>query len=263
VSDRGLDSATVYDRLVQYYDWEHRHFQDDLPLYLDFAQSCPGPVLDAACGTGRVLMALAREGHTVTGVDSSAAMLGVARARVDAEGLGNRVALVEADLRTLSLQGRFGMGIVALSSFQHMVGMADQRLALERLSAHLVTGGLLVMDLVNPSPEWLTAGDGTLVHQFTAPFPDDDGAETVSKFVARTTRFEQQREHWLLIYDRTIPDGALYRQSFDMETQFLFRYEAELLLADAGFRLRNLYGGYDLDSYQAYSPRMILVAEKR
>ncbi|HEX2924418.1 MAG TPA: class I SAM-dependent methyltransferase [Chloroflexota bacterium] len=263
MSDRGSDPTVSYDRLVPYYVWEHRHFQDDIPLYLGFARSSSGPILDAGCGTGRVLLALAREGHTVAGVDSSAGMLDVARERVAAEGLGGQVTLTQADLRTMRLDVSFGMALVALSSFQHLVGMADQRRALERLSAHLQTGGLLVMDVINPSPEWLSAGDGTLVHQYTAPFPDDDGPDTMSKFVARTTLFEQQREQWLLIYDRTTPDGTLYRQSFDMETQFLFRYEAELLLANAGLRLRDLYGDYDLEPYQADSPRMILVAEKR
>lgn len=262
MSDRGSGPASVYDRLAQFYDWEHRHFQDDLPLYLGFATASRGPILDAACGTGRVLLALAEGGQTVVGVDSSSAMLEVARRRVDAEAMGSRVSLTLGDLRTMKLDRSFGMALVALSSFHHLVGMADQRRALKRLSKYLMAGGLLVMDLVNPSPEWLSAGDGTLVHQLTAPFPDDDGPDTLSKFVARTTHFEQQREQWLLIYDRTTPEGALYRQSFDMETQFLFRYEAELLLGEAGFRLRDLYGGYDLESYQAFSPRMILVAEK-
>lgn len=260
--DKGPDPAPIYDRLARYYDWEHRHFQDDLPLYLGFAQASAGPILDAACGTGRVLLALAEGGHTVVGVDSSPAMLGVARGRVDAGALGSRVSLTVGDLRTMKLDRAFGMALVALSSFHHLIGMADQRQALERLSNHLVAGCLLVLDLVNPSPEWLLAGDGTLVHQLTAPFPDDGGPDALSKFVARTTRFEQQREQWLLIYDRTTPEGAVHRQSFNIETQFLFRYEAELLLAEAGFRLRNIYGGYDLGSYQAFSPRMILVAEK-
>ncbi len=263
MSDRGPDPAASYDRLVQYYDWEHRHFLDDIPLYLGFARSASGPILDVACGTGRVLLELARDGHRVTGVDSSAGMLEAARGRVAAEGLEERVTLAHADMRTMALERTFGMALVAVSSFQHLVGMADQRRALERLASHLQAGGLLVIDLTNPSPEWLSAGDGTLVHQYTAPFPKGDGPDTVSKFVARTTRFEEQREQWLLIYDRTTPDGALYRQSFDMETQFLFRFEAELLLAGAGFRLRDLYGDYDLDPYQGSSPRMILVAEKR
>ena len=155
------------------------------------------------------------------------------------------------------------MALVALGSFHHLLTLADQRSALRRLGAHLVPSGLLVVDLVNPSPEWIAAGDGTVVHQLAGPFPERTGRDMLSKFVVRTTHFEAQRERVLLIYDRTGPDGAVTRQTFQMETRFIFRYEAELLLEEAGFHLREVCGDYDLDGYQASSLRMILVAEKQ
>ncbi len=261
--DRAASPAPLYDRLARFYDWEHRGFRDDLPLYQGFARATSGPVLDAACGTGRVLLALAKEGHSVTGVDPSSAMLDIARAGVAADGLTSRVRLVQGEMQTMELGQTYGLALVALSSFHHLLTAADQRKSLARLAAHLSTGGLLVIDLVNPTPEWLAAGDGTLVHQLSAPFPAPDGPDLLSKFVARTTHFETQRESSLLVYDRTDPGGAVSRSSFQMETRLLFRYEAELLLAEAGFRLRDLYGGYDLDAYQAFSSRMILVAERQ
>jgi SAM-dependent methyltransferase len=232
-------------------------------MYLGFAKASSGPVLDAACGTGRVLSALAQAGHSVTGVDVSQEMLKLAASRVERDHLEGRVRLGRADLRDMELGESYGMALVALSSFQHLLTGEDQREALQRLADHLTSGGLLVIDLVNPSPEWLAAGDGAMVHQLTAPFPEGGGPDLLSKFVVRTTHFELQRERMLLIYDRSSPDGALTRHTFQMETRFLFRYEAELLLATAGFHLKEIYGGYDLEDYQASSPRMILVAEKR
>ncbi len=263
MSSRGPSPASLYDELARFYDWEHRNFQDDLPLYLGFARASSGPILDAACGTGRVLLALAGAGFHVTGVDVSPKMLEIARSQVEKAGLAGLVDLVESDLRSVDLGRSFGMALVALSSFHHLLTTADQRAALERLAAHLVRGGLLVIDLVNPTPEWLAAGDGTLVHQLSGPYPEATGPDQLSKFVARTTHFETQMEQSLLIYDRIGPQGTVTRHSFQMESRLLFRYEAELLLGDAGFRLRDLYGGYDLESYQAFSPRMILVAERR
>jgi len=263
LSSRRRGSTPPYDRLAPFYDWEHRDFRDDLPLYLGLAQSVDGPILDAACGTGRVLLALAEAGHSVTGVDVSDAMLKIAAAAVEARGLAERVRLTPGDLRTMELGESFGMALVALGSFHHLVTLEDQLNALERLRACLREGGLLVLDLVNPSPEWIAAGDGVVVHQLSAPFPGRDGPDLLTKLVVRTTHFETQRERLRLIYDRVDPEGNLTRRVFEMETRFLFRYEAELLLARAGFRLRDLFGGYDLESYQASSPRMILVAEKR
>ncbi|MGE5618599.1 MAG: class I SAM-dependent methyltransferase [Sphingomonadaceae bacterium] len=260
---RASDPAALYDRVARFYDWEHRDFSDDLPLYLGLATACAGPILDAACGTGRVTLALAKEGFSVTGVDASSAMLEIARSKVEAARLVRRVRLVQGDMRSMELGERYGMALVALSSFHHLLTLDGQRKALERLAGHLATKGLLVIDLLNPSPEWLAAGDSTLVHQLTAPYPSPDGPHQLSKFVARTTHFETQSETSVLLYDQTGPGGEMTRFCFQMETRLLFRYEAELLLEEAGFRLRDLYGGYDLESYQASSPRMILVAERR
>lgn len=251
----------IYETDAPYYDWEHQRFDEDLQLYLGFAAASPGGILDVACGTGRTLVPLVEAGHRVTGIDSSAAMLGVARSRV--ERLGKRATLVCADMRSFALRRHFGMAFVALGSFHHLASVEDQRSALRSLAAHVVPGGRLIVDLLNPSPEWLAAGDGALVHQLTAPFPDEGGPDVLSKFVARTTAFETQTDHELLLYDRTGPDGSITRRIFEVDLRFVFRYEAELLLAEAGFRVRDVFGDYGLDPYGEGSPRMILVAERQ
>lgn len=253
----------MYDRLAPFYEWEHHDFQDDIHLYLGYARASNGPILDAACGTGRVSIPLAEAGYGVTGVDSSQAMLALARAGLEKVAPAKRPPLVRADLRTVELKERFGLVLVTLGSFHHLLCLGDQRQALRRMAAHLAPGGLLVIDLVNPSPQWLAAGDGTLVHQLTAPYPGPDGPDTLTKLVARTTHFETQTERSQLIYDRTSPRGTVRRWSFLMETRLLFRYEAELLLEESGFLVRDLYGDYDLESYQASSPRMVIAAERR
>ena len=255
--------ASPYDRLAQFYEWEHRDFREDLSLYLAFARASTGPILDAACGAGRLLIPLAEAGYSLTGVDSSQRMLELARSRLPELREPRRVHLVQGDLRTLELGDSFGMALVALGSFHHLMTAEDQRRALRSLAKHLKPGGLLLIDLVNPTPEWLAAGDGALVHQLTAPFPGPEGPDRMSKFVARTTRSEDQTEQSLLIYDQTSSDGAVTRHEFEMETRYLFRYEAEMLVSAASFRLRDIYGGYGPDTYRGGSPRMILVAERR
>src|SRR2546429_6901387 len=60
-----------YDLIAPFYDIEHAQFDEDLPLYQDFAALCMGPLLELACGSGRLLLPLAREGYELTGVDTS------------------------------------------------------------------------------------------------------------------------------------------------------------------------------------------------
>ncbi|MEZ4518635.1 MAG: class I SAM-dependent methyltransferase [Chloroflexota bacterium] len=68
----------MYDRLSRYYDLSHAALVDDIPFRLDLAQKADGPVLELGCGSGRLLLPLARAGYEITGVDNSPAMLAMA-----------------------------------------------------------------------------------------------------------------------------------------------------------------------------------------
>src|SRR5262249_15798650 len=61
------------------YDWEYRRRRDDVAFYRMLAAERGGPVLDLGCGTGRLLIPLARDGFDVVGVGLSASL--PARAR--------------------------------------------------------------------------------------------------------------------------------------------------------------------------------------
>src|SRR6202046_981982 len=72
---------------AKYYDAAYSAKQDlvDLPFYLDLAGQSPGPILEIACGTGRVLLPLARQGIEVHGVDNSLPMLTILKANLAEE----------------------------------------------------------------------------------------------------------------------------------------------------------------------------------
>jgi ubiquinone/menaquinone biosynthesis C-methylase UbiE len=78
-------------------------FTDDLAFYAGLAGTQGGPVLELGCGSGRVLVPLARAGHHVVGVDTSPHMLALAREKLATEApeVAARARLVQADLRYL------------------------------------------------------------------------------------------------------------------------------------------------------------------
>jgi len=59
-------------------------------------------VLDIGCGTGTLALRMLRRGATVTGLDMSEHMLGVARKYADGEGLGSRLVLIKDSVTQLS-----------------------------------------------------------------------------------------------------------------------------------------------------------------
>src|SRR5579884_273651 len=103
-----------YDLIAPFYDVEHAHFKEDLDLYQNFAEVCGGKILELACGSGRVLLPLAQEGYEITGVDTSAEMLKLARQQVEAAGVAEQCTLVQQDMSKLHLEQKFRMAFIAL-----------------------------------------------------------------------------------------------------------------------------------------------------
>ena len=96
-----------------------------------------GRILDLGCGTGRPLGAwLLSQGFAVTGVDSSAPAIALARERLP-EGTW-----VCADMRGLDLAGTFD-GLLAWDSLFHLTP-ADQRALFPVLGAHAAPGAVLM-----------------------------------------------------------------------------------------------------------------------
>jgi hypothetical protein len=66
-----------------------------------------------------------------------------------------------------------------------------------------------------------------------------------------------------LVYYVKHPDGREERLVHAFPLRYLFRFEAEHLLARAGFEVQNLYGGYDRSPHGSRSPgELIFLARK-
>ncbi len=147
---------------AEVYDHHDGRKDDDLAFWLKLAEQTGGPVLELACGTGRVVIPLARAGHAVAGLDVSRSMLAVARrklTREDAE-VQARVRLVEGDMADFSVEGRFGLIFIAYRSFQHLVERAEQRKCLESCRRHLETEARLAINVFNPRLSRLVSPGG-------------------------------------------------------------------------------------------------------
>jgi SAM-dependent methyltransferase len=88
----------------RYYDAFHTFMTRDIELWRWLAGPRRDPgcrILELGCGTGRVTIPLARDGHDVTGIDTSASMLETARHKATAENPRGRVTFVQRDMREL------------------------------------------------------------------------------------------------------------------------------------------------------------------
>lgn len=248
-----------WDRFARLYDDDYGDFTADLDLYLPFAERTGGPILEAMCGTGRVLLPLAQAGHAVVGFDISPAMIALARDKLHTTGVASGARVEIGDICSMRLSERFALAIVAMNSFMHLPTSEAQRDALRTLSDHLRPGGLLLIDLFNPDPHELIADEGMLVH--AKSFTSSGGAE-VQKWVLRRSDFAAQTYFVEFMYDQIGPDRLLRRDVLPFTMRWVYRFELELLLEQAGLVLEGLFGSYDLDDFTSGSDRLIAVARR-
>jgi SAM-dependent methyltransferase len=252
-------SMSLYDPIARFYDADHGEFDQDLQFYLELAHRTGGPVLEAMCGSGRLLMPLAEAGYQVAGTDTSQAMLDLAQTRLNMHGVSKRAALTCVDIREPAPGGRYALAIIALNSFMHLTTTEDQLGALGALHESLLPGGILALDLFNPNPRLLAEYDNELV--FDKAFTLEDGAQ-VQKYVAQQIDAATQINTVNFIYDEVGADHIVRRYTASFEMRWTYRYELEHLLERSGFALEQVYGSYELDPYRSDSDIMLAVARR-
>lgn len=250
-----------YDAISRFYDAENVEMTDDLPLYSVLADIYGDPILDVGCGTGRVMLHLAQEGHYCVGVDTSPQMLQRARQKVDLlADLKNNVKLVEGDIATYQAEQPFQMILLPYHTFMHFQDQSEQLQVLAQLAENLADGGVMVFDLANAGEAFSTQDDHVIALERTFIEPQT-GHVVMQQSVSTLDRVTQQL-HITWIYDEIHNDGIVRRTIAPLMLRYVFFSEMKLLLAATGLQLVDVYGDYDQSPFEDGSPRMIIVAQK-
>ena len=251
--------AELYDHVTVY------HNRPDVEFFVDAARNAGGPVLEVACGTGRVLIPTARAGFEIVGVDLSPHMLAVCRERLrgEPEAVQSRVRLVQADMRRFDLGRTFSLITTPFRPFQHLLTVDDQLACLERVHRHLNDTGRLILDVFNPSLDFLVNRPLGVELEAEPEFTMPDGRRVIRKHkTVAHDRFAQIGD-FELVYYLTHPDGREERFVHGFRLRYSFRFELEHLLARAGFVVEHLYAGYDKSEYgSTYPGELVFVARK-
>lgn len=132
-----------------WHDVECGSYDADLPLWEELAERCGGPVLELGCGTGRVVLHLARRGHEMIGLDADAELLDALASR--AEGLPAET--LHADARVFELAEEAGLVLAPTHLLQLLPGPAERVECLRCVAAALRPGGLLAATILEEMPE--------------------------------------------------------------------------------------------------------------
>jgi len=236
-------------------------------------------VLELAAGPAEHARELARRGVRAVALDWSAAMCGYAASQAKAAGVALEV--VEADMRDFRVVGpdgaqvTFAAAITMLNSACHLFTLDDLVRHLTAVRAHLVAGGLYVVELAHPADFF--ALDPRTSSEWTV---DADGVHADVHWGGRGDRIDPltqvTNEHMTIT--ATAKDGTIRTVSDVVPNRFwtLTEFTAAVALANAragtgtgedaagGFELIASYGDFDettaLESPTAW--RMILVLRR-
>jgi SAM-dependent methyltransferase len=272
-SDFTVDELNAYDldagtrehyEDAELYDFEYRRRRADVNHYRRPARDVPPHawILELGCGTGRLLVPLAKDGHQAVGLDASQAML--SRATTRAARLPPRerarVLLVRGDMRAFGFGARFPLIVSPFNALQHMYTRTDLAACLDEVRRHLAPGGRLAFDVMNPDLRWLTRD------------PHKRWARTRFKHPVTGVRYEYTTNQtydpitqiaYMRIYYEELETKDHRTRVVRLAHRQFFPAELEALLASSGFRIDARYGGFDGEPLAGDSESQVVIARLR
>jgi SAM-dependent methyltransferase len=220
--------------------------EGDVDFYRRLAAELGGPVLDVGCGTGRVAVALAADGHGVVGVDLSGPMLRLAEERRASlpDEVASRLTFVQADMTTLDLGRTFSLVVAPFRVFQFLLTTDAQRAALKAFKAHLQPDGRIVLDLFDPLLDLVVPGAAFPARGSELVHPKS-GNRVTWEVTGRTPAPSEQliNEEWTA--REFGPAGEILRDDVELLTlRWSTRSEMRLLFELTGLDVVAEYGDF-------------------
>jgi SAM-dependent methyltransferase len=204
----------------------------DINFYANCLHSPDQQVLELGCGTGRVAVALAARGHSVTGIDNSEPMLKCARMKSQklATTQLNNIKFLKHDMATLDLPVRFDLIIVPYYTFNHLKRRSLRARCLTTIANHLLPGARAIVHAA--SPERLREPRTTRKHVFRT---NEQGARLEVTWRPANIDEQQRRLTQIVAYELFAAGGTLVAASIERLTLWWFSdRELEISAQKAG-----------------------------
>jgi 2-polyprenyl-3-methyl-5-hydroxy-6-metoxy-1,4-benzoquinol methylase len=238
---------------ADFYDAEFATREHEIPFYCRWASRTGGPILEVACGSGRLTLPIAEQGLEIVGLDVSAPMLARARAKSTKRSIA--VEWTHQDCRTMELGRTFKLILSATNAMQHLTDGESIDAFLRAARRHLSSDGYMIIDVMNPSVKKLsrTAGEPYAFKSFTMPDGRRIDVEARSWY-----RADVQQLRFTLTYRH---QGQIVRTK-DVAMRCFFPEELRALCRHNGFAITQQYGDYDERPITSESAKLILVCSR-
>jgi SAM-dependent methyltransferase len=251
---RPVDCEALY-RDGRHYDLGNKGQVADIPFYLKQIEKYGGPVLELACGTGRITIPIAKEGIQITALDVSASMLAHARLKSRAQGL--KIDWIEADCRDFRLGERFGLIFFPFNSIAHLHDLEGIESCFSCVRQHLRTEGRFIIDIFQPDLHILTRASEQRYPVTEYPDPDGNGTVVITENNLYDSATQVNRIKWY--YGRRGQEGERVEL---LNMRIFYPRELDGLLHYNGFVIEEKFGDYDGSPFTSAAPKQILICSR-
>ncbi len=237
----------------RHYDLVNKDVVEDIPFFLRQSKKYGAPVLELACGTGRITIPVAEQGTQITGLDINDSMLAQAKRKSAEKGLN--VEWIKSDCRDFDLNRKFNFIFFPFNAVAHLYYRKDIESCFACVKRHLTDRGRFIVTIFNPSLEILMRDPSERYPVMEYDDPDGRGKVVITENNAYEKDTQINRIKWYYRFaDQTeeIVQDLSMRIFFPQELDMLFHYN--------GFAIDAKYGNYDETPFVSSSPKQIVVA---
>lgn len=225
------------DEMAAFYDFRMASTdREDIAFYTDVAREADGPVLEMACGTGRIYLELLRAGVDADGFDLSAGAIDLLRAKADGEDLDPTV--WRDDMTDFSVEREYELVVCPFNAMQHLLSIEDQLAALRTIYDALAPGGRFVFDVFVPDFDVICETYG----EWTTESTEYGGEE--HEFRTRTSMADPVEQQFTVENELYDSDGELVFADAH-RNKLLPKREVELLARLSPFDDWEVAGDFD------------------
>ena len=229
---------------------------DQLNFYRRQVARYGGPVLELACGSGRLTIPLAKAGLNITGMDISEEMLQLAKLKASKAGIST--SFIQGDMRSFDLGEKFKFIFIPAPSLSHLHKREEIEDCLSCVRRHLAEEGRFLLELFNSSVRMLARESGRRYPVGQYEDPKAGSQVFVTEEVGYDSASQVNHIQWFFRNEGRDDEVML---SFEMK-QF-FPQEMDALLWYNGFLIERKYGNYNEEEFSRDAWKQLIICHSK
>ncbi len=244
-----------YDNFSRFYDLltDNVEYEKRADYFCRLVSLCgikDGILLDLACGTGSISVAMAERGFDVIGVDSSIGMLNAAREKAFES--GKQILLLNQSMDDIDLYGTVDCAVCVLDSINHLDDAEQVRHTFEKVSLFMNKGGAFAFDVNTQFKHKNVLADNAFVYDLDELYcvwqnsynEDDCSVDITLDF------FEEE-------------EGVYYRSCESFTERAYDLADVAKWLEEAGFEVVGVFDDMTTEKAHSETERAVFLAKKK